>query len=94
MLFTRCPECTTTFRVSDEALQKANGQVRCGRCASVFNAVTEQVEGDERPAQPASNAAPATTAVPFAAPSSTVLAAALLSVGVEGATLVTPMVNA
>ena len=69
MLFTRCPECTTTFRVSDEALQKANGQVRCGRCASVFNAVTEQVEGDERPAQPASNAAPATTAVPFAAQS-------------------------
>jgi predicted Zn finger-like uncharacterized protein len=46
MLFTRCPECTTTFRVSDEALKKANGQVRCGRCASVFNAIAEQVEGD------------------------------------------------
>jgi predicted Zn finger-like uncharacterized protein len=43
MLFTRCPECTTTFRVSDEALKKANGRVRCGRCASVFNAVVEQV---------------------------------------------------
>ena len=46
MLFTRCPECTTTFRVSDEALKKANGQVRCGRCASVFNAVAERVDGD------------------------------------------------
>src|SRR5688572_20066104 len=41
MLFTRCPECETTFRVTDETLKKANGQVRCGRCASVFNAYTE-----------------------------------------------------
>ncbi len=41
MLFTRCPECETTFRVTDEALKKANGQVRCGRCASVFNAYAE-----------------------------------------------------
>ncbi len=41
MLFTRCPECDTTFRVTDETLRKANGQVRCGRCASVFNAYAE-----------------------------------------------------
>jgi predicted Zn finger-like uncharacterized protein len=41
MLFTRCPECETTFRVTDETLKKANGQVRCGRCASVFNAYAE-----------------------------------------------------
>lgn len=41
MLFTRCPECETTFRVTDEALKKAHGQVRCGRCASVFNAYAE-----------------------------------------------------
>lgn len=41
MLFTRCPECNTTFRVTDETLKKANGQVRCGRCASVFNAYAE-----------------------------------------------------
>ena len=66
MLFTRCPECTTTFRVSDEALQKANGQVRCGRCASVFNAVTEQVQGDEQAAHTAGNGAQAITAVPVA----------------------------
>ena len=55
MLFTRCPECTTTFRVSDEALQKAHGQVRCGRCASVFNAIAEQVQSDEQPTQNAGN---------------------------------------
>jgi len=42
MFFTRCPDCDTTFRVTDDALQKANGQVRCGRCASVFNAYAER----------------------------------------------------
>jgi predicted Zn finger-like uncharacterized protein len=41
MLLTRCPECDTTFRVTDETLRKASGQVRCGRCASVFNAYAE-----------------------------------------------------
>jgi predicted Zn finger-like uncharacterized protein len=64
MLFTRCPECTTTFRVSDEALKRANGQVRCGRCARVFNALTEQVGADT----PNREAAAAPTE-PAAAPS-------------------------
>lgn len=41
MLFTRCPNCETTFRITDETLKKAHGQVRCGRCASVFNAYAE-----------------------------------------------------
>jgi len=62
MLFTRCPECTTTFRVSDEALRKANGQVRCGRCASVFNATAEQVDGDPPTAPAVSNQTQATAA--------------------------------
>ena len=44
MLFTRCPDCDTTFRVTDDALKKANGQVRCGRCSSVFNAYAERRE--------------------------------------------------
>lgn len=41
MLFTRCPECETTFRVTDETLKRAHGQVRCGRCSTVFNAYAE-----------------------------------------------------
>ena len=41
MLFTRCPDCGTTFRITADALRKANGQVRCGRCARVFNAYNE-----------------------------------------------------
>jgi len=50
MLFTRCPDCDTTFRVTDDALKKANGQVRCGRCASVFNAYAERRDGPGEPA--------------------------------------------
>jgi predicted Zn finger-like uncharacterized protein len=41
MLFTRCPNCDTTFRITAEALGKASGQVRCGRCACVFDAYAE-----------------------------------------------------
>lgn len=38
MLLTRCPECDTTFRITADALRKADGRVRCGRCAGVFDA--------------------------------------------------------
>ena len=52
MLFTRCPECDTTFRVTDETLKKASGQVRCGRCASVFNAYSELHDSSGTPVEP------------------------------------------
>ena len=64
MLFTRCPECTTTFRVSDEALKKANGQVRCGRCANVFNALVEQVGRRATEAPPVATAPQAVATPP------------------------------
>ena len=35
---TRCPECQTTFRVTDSQLAAAAGMVRCGTCMHVFNA--------------------------------------------------------
>jgi predicted Zn finger-like uncharacterized protein len=70
MLFTRCPDCDTTFRVTDEALKKANGHVRCGRCAGVFNAYSERQEptaaavvpepASEQPRDPAPASAPGT----------------------------------
>ena len=40
---TRCPKCSTAFRISDAHLQSAKGVVRCGSCLSVFNA-TEHIE--------------------------------------------------
>ncbi len=35
---TRCPQCKTAFRVSDEQLKAAKGSVRCGSCLTVFKA--------------------------------------------------------
>lgn len=36
---TRCPSCATAFRVSDAQLQARAGQVRCGRCGTMFDAL-------------------------------------------------------
>ena len=36
-LITRCPNCATTFRVTPLHLQAHGGDVRCGRCAQIFN---------------------------------------------------------
>ncbi|WP_417704529.1 DUF3426 domain-containing protein [Pseudomonas sp.] len=52
---TQCPNCRTSFRVSQAQLAAAHGAVRCGACLHVFNAA-EQLFGP-RAAAPA----PATT---------------------------------
>ncbi|MEE9143098.1 MAG: DUF3426 domain-containing protein [Gammaproteobacteria bacterium] len=38
-MYTRCPHCTTVFRVTAEQLRAADGDVRCGRCQMVFSAL-------------------------------------------------------
>lgn len=38
-LVTRCPNCSTVFRVTPLHLQAHGGDVRCGHCAHVFNGV-------------------------------------------------------
>ncbi len=38
-MFTRCPQCGTVFRISATQLRVASGDVRCGSCAHVFNAL-------------------------------------------------------
>jgi predicted Zn finger-like uncharacterized protein len=43
-VFTQCAKCETVFRLSAEALRAAGGQVRCGRCGEVFNALTRLAE--------------------------------------------------
>ena len=35
---TRCPKCSTAFRVTDEVLSMAKGKVRCGQCFHIFEA--------------------------------------------------------
>ena len=39
LMETRCEHCGSRFRVTDQQLQKALGQVRCGECGNVFNAM-------------------------------------------------------
>ncbi|MET1256842.1 DUF3426 domain-containing protein [Aliikangiella maris] len=36
--YTRCPECKTVFKVTDQMLAMAHGKVRCGACLEVFQA--------------------------------------------------------
>jgi predicted Zn finger-like uncharacterized protein len=43
-VFTQCDKCETIFRLSALALRTAGGQVRCGRCGEVFNALTRLAE--------------------------------------------------
>lgn len=38
-MFTRCPHCSTVFRIYAEQLTQAHGQVRCGICDRSFNAL-------------------------------------------------------
>ena len=40
----RCPECQTAFKVSEEQLGLANGSVRCGSCLHIFKASEHQVQ--------------------------------------------------
>jgi len=43
-VFTQCYKCETVFRLSPEVLRAAGGQVRCGRCGEVFNALARLAE--------------------------------------------------
>lgn len=43
-MYTRCPSCSSTFRVTAAVLQMADGDVRCGSCDEVFNALRTLVD--------------------------------------------------
>ena len=67
MMLTRCPGCSTAFRVTPEQLKARAGKVRCGHCSAVFNAL-EMLED----ALPAVEAVEATSSPPEAAPPASV----------------------
>jgi predicted Zn finger-like uncharacterized protein len=46
-MVTRCPACGTNFRVYDDQLAARGGQVRCGQCATVFDALATLVAEPE-----------------------------------------------
>jgi predicted Zn finger-like uncharacterized protein len=43
-VLTRCPSCSTHFRVTPEQLKARGGRVRCGQCQNVFNALDSLIE--------------------------------------------------
>jgi len=43
-MITRCPSCQTHFRVHAEQLAARGGQVRCGKCSRVFDALDHLIE--------------------------------------------------
>jgi predicted Zn finger-like uncharacterized protein len=45
-MVTRCPQCQTSFRVTEDHLKIANGAVRCGSCLHVFQARFHWVNPD------------------------------------------------
>jgi predicted Zn finger-like uncharacterized protein len=45
-ILTRCPGCSTVFRVTAAQLALREGQVRCGHCRAVFDANAEHVSLD------------------------------------------------
>jgi predicted Zn finger-like uncharacterized protein len=49
LMRTRCPACTTVFRVTTEQLRLRAGKVRCGSCQTIFNAFDELVSEEHEP---------------------------------------------
>jgi predicted Zn finger-like uncharacterized protein len=48
-LITACPACSTNFFVKTEQLNAHHGDVRCGKCSHVFNALERLGEIEESP---------------------------------------------
>ena len=55
-MYTQCPDCRASFRVTAAVLQQAAGRVRCGGCGCAFNALERLSEtppvGGDRCARP------------------------------------------
>ncbi len=49
MMYTLCPHCSTCFRLTPEHLNAAAGNVRCGNCGAVFNALDNLAHEPEPP---------------------------------------------
>lgn len=57
-LYTRCPTCSTAFKVTDKLLAMASGKVRCGACLAIFQATDYMLEPTkkmQKAVEPATN---------------------------------------
>lgn len=48
-MVTRCPQCKTSFRITEAQLQTARGAVRCGACLHIFRARDYLLGGAQQP---------------------------------------------
>lgn len=60
-MYTQCPACLTTFKVTPAQLEARGGMVRCGICSAVFHAEQRllQVQPETKPAKTAQETAAA-----------------------------------
>lgn len=60
-MYTQCPACLTTFKVTPAQLEARGGMVRCGICSAVFHAEQRllQVQSETQPAKTAEEMAAA-----------------------------------
>lgn len=73
-MVTTCPQCHTRFKVTQQQLQAHQGDVRCGRCAHVFDAFASLAPEGVPPAkiEPAAVEEPSAVVEPAAEPQETV----------------------
>ncbi len=50
-MVTRCPHCSTAFRITSGALKAHQGLVRCGHCSEIFNAFDSLATLQDAPAR-------------------------------------------
>lgn len=75
-LATRCPACSTVFRVVPDQLRVSEGWVRCGRCTEVFDATLSLVDMESGAARKWVEGVPRTALTPAAAIDAVAAAAA------------------
>ena len=51
-MYTKCPECNSVFRITEELLEIADGLVRCGLCDAVFDGKENLHEESEQQYSP------------------------------------------
>ncbi len=69
MYITQCPHCQTRFKVQPGQLDVCDGQVRCGRCSTVFDARASLEPVDNAPAVAPSAPAPTPASSQASSPS-------------------------
>ncbi len=60
-MFTECPACQTMFRVTGAILRAGHGQVECGQCHTIFDAIDRLIDDVPQPSgtyQPAGSESP------------------------------------